>query len=286
MLKWGLVLLILILFTLFLLLGISKIGRIIFEKEAKKIATSILNNADVKDTKIIKEEDIIDLPYSVQNWLRNSNIIGKQQIKFVRLKQEGRMRIKKSGPWMPTRAVQYFNVDYPGFVWLANVKMAPFVQLSGLDTYRDGKGKMDIKLLSVIPVVDSEGPEINSGTMMRFLAEMMWFPSAALSPYIQWEEVGKNTAKATMEYKGNIVSGCFYFNERGDVLRFLGKRYKVVKGEYTLSDWGGENLEFKEFAGIRIPNKSVIIWYEENCNFNWFECEIKDIEFNQPSVYK
>ncbi|MEK4653910.1 MULTISPECIES: DUF6544 family protein [Niallia] len=284
--KWVLVLLILVLLILFLLFIISKIGRILFEIEAKKIAKKILNNADIKDIKTIKEEDITGLPCTVQNWLRNSKVIGKQQIISVRLKQKGRMRIKKGGPWMPTQAVQYFNVHSPEFVWIAKVKMAPFVQLSGLDTYRDGKGKMDIKLLSAIPVVNSEGPEINSGTMMRFLAEMMWFPSAALSPYIKWEEVGENTAKATIEYKGNIVSGCFYFNERGDVLRFLGKRYKDVNGKYILSDWGGENLEFKEFAGIRIPNKSVIIWYEENCNFNWFECEIEDIEFNKPSVYK
>lgn len=93
--KWVLVLLILVLLILFLLFIISKIGRILFEIEAKKIAKKILNNADIKDIKTIKEEDITGLPCTVQNWLRNSKVIGKQQIISVRLKQKGRMRIKK-----------------------------------------------------------------------------------------------------------------------------------------------------------------------------------------------
>jgi hypothetical protein len=284
--KWILVTLIVILLILFLLLAISGIGRLMFEKEAQETAASLLRSADGKDIKTIQEDDIKDLPSAVQNWLRNSNVIGKQQIRTVRLKQVGRMRIKKDGPWMPSSADQYFTVDKPGFVWIADVKMSSFFQLSGLDTFKNGKGKMDIKLLSVLSVVDSDGPEINSGSMMRYLAEMMWFPSAALSPYIKWEEVDKNTAMATLEYKGLRGSGTFYFNERGDIIRFLGKRYKEVNGKYILSDWGGENKEYKEFAGIRIPSKSVVIWYEEDNNFEWFECEIKDIEFNEWSLYK
>ncbi|MBT2654525.1 hypothetical protein J7E81_04605 [Bacillus sp. ISL-18] len=74
----------------------------------------LLKGAEVKDIKIIQKEDIKGLPLAVQNWLRNSNVIGKQQIKTVRLKQEGRMRIKIDGPWMPSRADQYFTVDKPG----------------------------------------------------------------------------------------------------------------------------------------------------------------------------
>jgi hypothetical protein len=284
--KWMVVTLIVILLFLFLLFAISRIGRVMFEEDAQESAATLLKSADVSDIKIIQEQDMKDLPFAVQNWLRNSSVIGTQQIRTVRLKQEGRMRIKKDGSWMPTRTNQYFTVDKPGFVWVADVKMAPFVHLSGQDTYKNGKGQMNIKFLSILPVVNSVGAEINSGTMMRYLAEIMWFPSAALSPYIKWEEVDINTAKATMDYKGITVTGTFYFNEKGDILRFSGKRYKDVNGKYILSDWGGENKEFKEFSGIRIPSKTVVIWYEEEGKFEWFEFEIKDIEYNRLSLYK
>ncbi|MBT2663310.1 DUF6544 family protein [Bacillus sp. ISL-45] len=283
--KWISVTLIVFILILVLLLVIPKIAKVLFIKNAQEKASLLLKESNSENTKKIEKADIKNLPYPVQNWLIHSKVIGKEQIRTVRLKQGGRMRTRKDGTWMPVKAEQYFTTDKPGFVWIADVKMAPFIQLSGRDTYLDGKGKMNIKLLSLFPVVDAKGPEMDSSTMMRYLAEMMWFPSAALSPYIKWEEVNKNAAKATIEYKGLSVSGVFFFNENGDILRFSGKRYRDINGKYILSDWGGVNKEFKEFKGIRIPSKSDVTWFEDHEDFKWFECEIKDVEYNKHTLY-
>jgi hypothetical protein len=283
--KWIVVLFTLIALILFLLVVIPRIAKVLFLKGAEEKVISLFNEIEEESTKAIDKDDIKDLPYPVQNWLTNSNVIGKEKIKTVHLKQEGRMRTKKNGPWMPSKAEQYFTVEEPGFVWIADVKMAPLIHLSGIDTFNAGKGKMKIKLLSLFPVVDSEGPEMDSSTMMRYLAEMMWFPTAALSPYIKWEEIDRNSAKATMEHEGVSVSGVFYFNENGDILRFVGKRYKEVNGKYILSDWGGINKEFKEFDGIRLPSKSNVTWFEEEGEFNWFELEITELQYNEPALY-
>ncbi|MFB3162402.1 DUF6544 family protein [Neobacillus sp. 179-J 1A1 HS] len=283
--KWIIVLLIVIALILFLSVAISRIAKVLFLKGAEKEVISLFNGIEGERTKTIDKDDIKDLPYPVKNWLTNSNVIGKERIKTVRLKQEGKMRIKQNGPWMPSKAEQYFTVEEPGFVWIADVKMAPLVDLSGMDTFNAGKGKMKIKLLSLFPVVDSEGPEMDSSTMMRYLAEIMWFPTAALSPYLKWEKIDRNSAKATMELEGLSVSGVFHFNEKGDILQFVGKRYKEVNGKYILSDWGGINKEFKEFDGIRIPSKSAVTWFEEDGEFNWFELEITELQYNKPVLY-
>lgn len=283
--KWIIVLVTLIALILFLFVVIPKIAKVLLIKGAEEKVISLFNDIEEVSTKAIDEDDIKDLPYPVQNWLTNSNVIGKEEIKTVRLKQEGRMRTKKNGPWMSTKAEQYFTVEEPGFVWIADVKMASLIHLSGIDTFNAGKGKMKIKVLSLIPVVDSEGPEMDSSTLMRYLAEMMWFPTAALSPYIKWEEIDQNSAKAIMEYGALSVSGIFYFNDNGDILRFVGKRYKEVNGKYILTDWGGINKEFKEFDGIRLPSKSVVTWFEEDGEFNWFELEITELQYNEPALY-
>jgi hypothetical protein len=281
---------IIVIFTLIavilLLFTITRIAKVLFKKGAEGKVISLFNGITDEGTKaVIHKDDLKDLPYPVQNWLTNSNIIGRERIKTVRLKQEGKMRTKINGPWMPTKAEQYFTVEEPGFVWIADVKMAPFVHLSGIDIFNTGKGKMNIKVLSLFSVVDSEGPEMDSSTMMRYLAEMMWFPTAALSPYIKWEEIDMCTAKVIMEHEGISVSGIFYFNEKGDILRFVGKRYKEVNGKYILSDWGGVNKEFKEFDGIRIPSKSDVTWFEEDGEFNWFKLEITELQYNEPTLY-
>ena len=283
--KWIWVIISIIAIILFLIVAITTIARMFFKKNAEKQIISLLKDIDIERLKTIDNDDIKNLPFPVKNWLLNSNIIGKEAIKTVRLRQEGRMRTTKNGNWMSTTAEQYFAVDEPGFVWTADVKMAPFVHLSGIDTFQLGKGRMKIKILSLFPVVNSEGPEIDSGAMMRYLAEMMWFPSAALNPYIKWKEMDGNSAKATMTYEGISVSGIFYFNENGDIIRFIGKRYREVNGKYILCDWGGINKEFKEFEGVRIPSKSNVTWFEEGGEFKWFEIELAELQYNEPAPY-
>lgn len=285
MTKWIIFSIIGISVLLLLVYTASMIGRSVFVIKTNKQVNELFNRNIESSIQVIQKEDIEKLPLPVQKWLMNSQIIGKQKIVTVRLKQQGPMRTQKDGPWMESEAEQYFRVDDPSFVWKAKVKMAPFLYLSGNDTFKDGKGKMKILFLSLFSVVDAEGPEMDSGTMMRYLAEMPWFPAAALNSYIQWEEVDQYSAKATMTYKGVSVSGIFNFNENGDLLKFTGKRYREVSGDYVLSDWGGIYKEFKEFEGIRIPSKSDIFWVEEDGEFKWFECEITEIEYNKPFLY-
>ncbi|ADG81472.1 DUF6920 family protein [Thermincola potens] len=67
---------------------------------------------------------------------------------YSELKQQGLMRIKEDGPWMQAQAGQYFTVDKPGFIWKARVNMNPFLYFAGMDKYKEGKGHMNIKILS------------------------------------------------------------------------------------------------------------------------------------------
>lgn len=286
MLKWIIVILIGIAVFLFLVLIASIIAKAIFIQNARKEVASLFKDThEKKKEKLIDKKDLMNLPYPVKNWLINSNIIGKKKIATVRLKQQGQMRTNKNGPWMWSTAEQYFKVEEPGFVWKANVKMTPFIHLAGIDTFNGREGKMWIKLLSLFPIVNAKGPEIDLSTMMRYLAEMPWFPTAALNPYIIWEEIDEKKARATFNHNGLSVSGVFYFNQHGDISRFMGKRYREVKGNFILSDWGGIYKEFKEFEGIRIPSKSDIIWVKEDEVFKWFECEITDVNYNIPLHY-
>lgn len=275
-----------ILIILALLIGISSfIANILFKHKVKKEVKKLFDcNPDNKKD-VITKADIANLPACVQKWLERSDVIGKERIKTVRLKQKGFMRIKENGPWMQCNAEQYFTIDEPGFVWKAKVKMAPLLYFAGRDQYYEGKGHMLIKVLSLLPVVNSKGNEINQGTLLRYLAETQWFPTAALSNCIKWEEIDSHSARATMSYKGVTASGVFYFNDQRDPAKFVAKRYRELNGKYELTDWETLTKEYKEFNGIRIPLKTDVIWKLETGDFNWFKCEITEIEYNKPIIF-
>lgn len=230
--------------------------------------------------RIVTGDQLSTLPAVVQNWLKRSNVVGKEAANFVHLNQKGQMKTKPDGNWLPFKAEQYFTVEKPGFIWTADIQAAPMIHIVGRDKYEHGKGNMLIKIQSLFPIANATGPEIDQGSMLRYLAEIGWFPSAALNNYIQWDAVDSTSAKATMQYGAITASGIFRFNKEGDLLSFEAKRYYDRKEGATLEDWWIENKTWKEMQGIRIPIQSEVTWKLKNGDFNWLKLEITAIEYD------
>ncbi len=236
------------------------------------------NNTVIEQT--IDEEMAEGLPAPVKRWLKNSGMMGKEKIHTVHLKQRGLMRLQPDQQqWTETEAEQFFTIEKPGFIWRVRTTMAG-APVIGRDLFSLGQGSMEIRLAGTIPVVNvSNHKKINESTMQRYLGEIVWFPSAALSPYIQWEEVDENTAKATMSYEGTTGSAVFYFNDQGDLLKFIAPRYKDINDEVP-TDWVATVMETHTVNGIRIPTRLEASWLLEKGVFTWYKFEIYDVTYN------
>lgn len=254
------------------------VATIMFNRMVEKEVQQLLSGVE-KEREMVKREDLTDLPPCVQRWLEHSHVIGKEKIRLAHLSQKIMMRMSPQQPWMPAVAEQYCTVKKPGFVWKVKVKFKSFMVLTGRDKYYEGHGHMLIKIFSLIQVANAQGEEVDQGTLLRYLAEMVWLPTAALSGYLKWEEVDANSARVTMTYKGVTASGVFTFDEKGDFLRVISKRYRQVKGGFQLDDWIGEAAGYSEFGGIRIPSKMAITWKLAEGDFNWYICEISAADF-------
>lgn len=263
---------------------VSTAGEAIFNQKVKKEVADIFNDTENKK-EIIGEKDLSGLPSPVQKWLETSGVVGKEKIETVRLKQKGFMRIKEDGPWMPTEADQYYTVDKPGFIWHAKVKMAPLLYFAGRDKYDEGHGNMLIKLFSVITVANGTGPEIDQGTLLRYLGEIVWFPTAALASYITWEEIDAHSAQATMSYGGVTASAIFKFNDQGEVIDYLCDRYMTVDDGYRLEKYSVPMEDYQELDGLRIPTRAVGMWKLQTGDFSYYKAEVTEIEYNKPLVY-
>ena len=232
---------------------------------------------------MITDQMISHFPEIVRKWLKSSNVIGKEFIRSVYLKQVGRMRTSRSGKWLRIKAEQFNTVEPPGFLWLADVRVAPFIHLSGRDSYQNGKGQMLIKFLSVIPVINARGPEIDQGALLRYLAEIVWFPTAALASYITWKEVDSSTAEATISYGEVTASAQFKFTQEGDFESLDARRYYDRRTGATLEHWHiqSDGSGYKTFEGFRIPAKSEVTWKLKEGDFTWFQVEITHVEYAQ-----
>lgn len=248
----------------------------------KNEITEMFSEYPVDKKEILTEEKISHLPTVIQRWLRNSGVIGKEIIHSVYLKQRGQIRMKpEQENGYNAQAEQWFTVDNPAFIWKVKVDMMPLVFFTGRDKFSDGKGSMLIKILSLINIVNSRDNEkINQGTLQRYLGEIVWFPTAAVSPFIKWEEVDSVTARATMTYKETTGSALFYFNENGDFIKFTAMRYMGTEKDSQLKEWTITLNEYKFYDGIKIPVKGEATWKLAEGSFTWYKLEIYDVKYN------
>ena len=125
---------------------------------------------------------------------------------------------------------------------------------------------------------NSSGKEVDQGTLLRYLAEIAWFPQAAISQYLEWAPINDNTAQVTMTYGGASASGTYYFNDEGYVSGFEARRYGDFGGIYRKELWAISVTGYKNFNGSRIGHTNEVTWKLKEGHFTWLKLEVMDIQ--------
>ena len=161
--------------------------------------------------------------------------------------------------------------------------MAPGLFVLGRDRFENGKGRMLIRMLGLFSIADAQGPETDQGTLVRYLAEMIWYPWFALSPDILWETIDEHRAMATLRIRGTEGSGVFTFNDQHRPVAFNAQRYYGRKGTSTLEHWHVEMdpTSYREFDGVSVPTKSVVRWDLEGGKFEWLQLEVTSMTIRE-----
>lgn len=257
------------------------IGIARFHTDNERHARALMNRAVIGTPVVLREEDIAHLPAPVQRWLRASGAVGSPRAKTARLRQRGGMRTSPTQAPMHVEALQYFTIDAPGFVWTVDLRMFG-LPVVGRDAYVSGRGRMYITIGGLIPVADATGPRIDQGTALRFLGEIIWFPSAALAPYISWEAIDDTHAKAHFAFGDVKASATFTFDDQGRFTELAADRYYDGK---TLERWVIPATEWKVIRGIEMPTRGGAVWKLKSGDFDYYQWEITDVEVNQATLW-
>jgi hypothetical protein len=135
-------------------------------------------------------------------------------------------------------------------------------------------------------VADSQGEECDQAELLRYLSEIVWFPSAFLSDYIRWEPINSDSARVTINVAELTVSADVYFNEQGQITNFVAERYMDVDGGAILKRWSTPIQEYAEINGIMVPVKGEGVWKLSSGDFPYVRIsEIPDLEYNNPNIY-
>lgn len=223
--------------------------------------------------------DLAPLPAPVQRWLQRSGVVGHPIPRTVTLVQSGGMRTKPGADLMPVRAHQIFRTDPPGFVWTVETAMFG-LPVVGRDTWLGGRGRMLITATGLFPIVDQADAQIDEGALLRYLAEVMWFPGAALSPAISWAPIDDHSARATLTHGGVRGEATFRFDAEGRVTGLDARRPLGGGKDARMEAWGGTTTAWKVLNTFEIPVEGQVAWKLAEGDFTYYEWRIEAIEYD------
>ena len=210
------------------------------------------------------------LPDPVRRYLSAAISTGTGRVQAARVESAGTFRLLSPtdtrGPddgWMSFRAAQTVAVDPPGLLWVARMRLAPFVTIDVRDGYVQGRGSTEASLLHLVPVASAYGtPELNAGALLRWLAEAVWVPTALLpGTHLHWSPIDDLHARVTVRDGDTEASAEFEFNSHGDVVGVAAERDMGTANGYVRAPWRGRFWRHEARGGMRIPLEGEVAWY-------------------------
>ena len=207
------------------------------------------------------------VPEPVARYLRLA-LRSTREIQEVRISQTGTLRTAvDSNRWMPFEAEHLVIPSATSFEWNARVRLAPLLHVRVRDALADGRGSGQVSLLSLFTVSSAAGTlEMNSGSLHRYLAEAVWYPTALLpSEKLYWIGIDARRALATLTDHHVTVSLEFRFADSGEVTGIYtpGRWGKFADG-YRQVAWEGHFRDYRERDGILVPSEGDVGWYLKN----------------------
>lgn len=226
------------------------------------------------------------LPAPVRAWLeRCGATVQHASATSLRLTQQGALRMRPGGRALQARAQQYVTWDRPAFVWHVESELLSVLSIQGRDKYDVQGGEMWIKAGSLVNLVRVNDDAIAEAALLRFLAECMWFPQAALRPYIAWSAVDATSARATLRHAGREVTALFTFDSQARVTGVCAERPMGRGPRAKRTPWGGRCSAFGVIDGIEIPVQGEVYWTLPEGDFVYYEWQILDVEYGARTPY-
>ncbi|MDH3693085.1 MAG: hypothetical protein OER96_00745 [Gammaproteobacteria bacterium] len=220
--------------------------------------------------------DINTLPTLISKFAERATAQQHNTPKLIHIHQRGEIRMKPNASWQSFKADQYFSTYEPGFIWIAKIKMTPFISVTVVDSYVDRQGNLQARLFDSIPLTSATSPQLDQGELMRYIAELVWNPAAVLFNLdLHFTMLDDETAAASIGGSSVELS----FNKSGDITRiFAPNRPRTVGTDSIPAPWEGKFFDYAQVGPYRVPKRGEVAWLLEEGIFTYWRGEIVEIK--------
>jgi len=260
-------------------------GPLSFAAEYARDVVSALRRPTL--TSVVTETELEPLPAPVQRYLRATGAVGQARVYNFRARWTGRIRSDASAPYMPIAAEQVntLGVDSQRFF-----KMTATMKGLPVDIYHRFVGAdatFRVRLLSLFPMVNAQGPELNRAETVTLLNDLcLLAPAALLDPALTWQPLDEHRARVTFTRGAQTVRAELRFDDAGELVDFTSDdRLRAAPDgrSFTRTRWSTPAGSYREFGGRRVTSQASALWHAPTGTFAYAELALQDITYNVVS---
>ena len=203
--------------------------------------------------------EIDGLPAPVRRYFRAVLKDGQPFIASATFELAGTINMSATGErWKPFTSTQRAVTHRPGFLWNGRVAMLPGLAAHVHDSYIAGAGTLHAAMLGLFTVAEVQGGgEIARGELMRYFAEMAWYPTALLpSQGVRWEAVDDRSANATLVDGPISLTLLFRFDDAGLITSVhADARGSGVGKDMVMLPWECSVSNYQLRDGMMVPTR-------------------------------
>lgn len=250
-----------------------------FHKQFETDFKLLLNAEANKTSELLTEQDLVNLPVLVQNYLRQAGVVGKPKVHHFKIGFVGKIRKDEHSEWMPFKSIQYNFMENPARLFFMNATMKG-LPVAGYHSYKNGKAFMDIRLFSVFKVQYQDGTEMDLAETVTFFNDMCCMaPATLIDKRIQWTPIDEYHVRATFSNQGLVISAELEFNAQGQLVNFTSNdRYAADAGKRL--PWSTPLKDYKHINGHTISSSADAIYTYPQGQLTYGTFQLVELEYN------
>ncbi|MCB2128903.1 MAG: hypothetical protein KDE03_07430 [Rhodobacteraceae bacterium] len=202
-----------------------------------------------------------------------------KDLRIARFNQKGEIRLRPQGDFSTFSAWQIVSLGRAGFLWAASVAVRRIPAVAVRDSYVQGEGRLEARILGSIPVADARGADISLSEAFRYLAELPWAPDAILgNPDLEWRVLARNIVEVRLATSDGTARASFRFDAAGDIVGMEAKDRPVRddgKG-VRYHDWRARYFDYATIGPRRIPLRAEVGYVYPRGYETYFRGQIVD----------
>lgn len=239
---------------------------------------------------VLSDADLVDLPAPLAAYIRHSGAVGQPRVVSFHADFHGRIRSGPDAAWMPFTGEQ-LNTYGPRlqriFFMDATRSGLPVVILH---EYVDATATMRVKLLSLVPVTNASGPEMDRGeTVTVFNDLVVMAPGAIVDARARWTAMDPFHVRGEFTDGSQTISAVLAFDADHDLVDFVSEdrtRASTDGKTFTRERWSTPVAGHRDSGGHRVLTSGEGVWPDRQSegSFTYLEFELDAIRYNVASA--